>query len=144
MLTHRATVILPGAASGRLLRLQGPISFWGGVDPADGMLTDRTSSGFGAGIVGRVLMAPATRGSSSSSAVLLELLHRGIAPAAIVLGAVDAIVGLGILVAGEMGWPTIPLVVLDPGLQAAFTNGRMIRLEPDGQLVELLSDPDGV
>ena len=36
---------------------------------------------------------------------------------AIVLGRADAIVGLGVLVAREMGWATIPLVVMAPAEQ---------------------------
>ena len=62
-------------------------------------------------------------GSSSSSAVLLELLQGGHAPAAIVLGRMDAIVGLGILVAREMGWATIPLAVMAPSDQAKIADG---------------------
>lgn len=49
-------------------------------------------------------------GSSSSSAIMLELLRNGVAPAAIVLGSTDAILVLGILVAEELGYPSIPLV----------------------------------
>ena len=43
-------------------------------------------------------MVPEPRRSLSSRAAVLEPLNRGLAPAAIVLGAVDAIIGLGILV----------------------------------------------
>jgi predicted aconitase with swiveling domain len=52
-----------------------------------------------------VLFLPGTIGSSSASAVLLELVHAGIAPAAIVLHEPDAILLLGLIVAREMGWP---------------------------------------
>ena len=67
-------------------------------------------------------------GSSSSSAVLLELLHGGNAPAAIVLGQSDAIVGLGILVAREMGWATIPLTVMAPSEQAKIADGETMKI----------------
>ena len=52
--------------------------------------------------------------------MLLEVLHGDNAPAAIVLGRPDAIVGLGILVAREMGWRTIPLVVVAADEQAVI------------------------
>ena len=39
-----------------------------------------------------------------SSAVLLELIHRDIAPTAIVMREPDAILLLGVIVAREMGW----------------------------------------
>jgi predicted aconitase with swiveling domain len=131
----QACVVLPGIASGRVLRPAGPVSFWGGVDPATGCLTDPGSPHHGTCVAGRVMMLPATRGSSSSSAVLLQLLHAGLAPAALVLGTLDAILGLGILVAAEMGWPTIPLLTLPPDRQDLFHDGESVRIDPDGGIV---------
>ena len=61
---------------------------------------------------GTILAIPATVGSSSSSAILLELLRNGNAPAALILGQVDAILTLGVVVAREIGYPTIPVVEL--------------------------------
>ena len=51
-----------------------------------------------------MLFLPGTIGSSSASAVLLELVHDGRAPAALVLHEPDAILLLGLIVAREMGW----------------------------------------
>ncbi len=112
-------VLFDGEARGRVLRLSAPISFWGGIDPASAEIVDPRHPQCGACVRGRVLSLAATRGSSSSSAVLLELLYRRRAPAAIVLVEPDAILALGILVAREMGWPTIPLLQVDtPGFEA--------------------------
>jgi len=71
-------------------------------------------------------------GSSSSSAVLLELLHAGNAPVAIVLGRADAIVALGVLVAREMEWATIPLVVMAPAEQDKVTDGTVLKIGRGG------------
>ncbi len=130
-----ATVILPGTARGPVLRLRGPLSFWGGVDPARGVLTEPGTPHTGRSIAGSVLVVPETRGSSSSSAVMLELLHAGRAPAALVLDKADAIVGLGILVAAEMGWPTIPLLTLPRAQQASLDDGMMVTIGADGVIV---------
>ena len=119
------TPLLPGRAEGRVLKLP-RLSLWGGVDPATGRLTDPTLPHVGESVGGRVLMIAEPVGSSSSSAILLELLHAGNAPAAIVLGRADAIVGLGILVAREMGWPTIPLAIIPPRDQARITDGAVL------------------
>ena len=108
----RATPILPGTAAGPLFRLAEPLSFWGGVDPKTGRIIDPGCAAVGRSVAGTILAMPATRGSSSGSAVMLELLHAGLAPAALILGEIDAIIGLGILVAREMAWPTIPLLLL--------------------------------
>ena len=81
---------------GRVLKLPS-LSLWGGVDPFSGRLTDPALPHCGESVKDRVLMVGEPVGSSSSSAVLLELLHAGNAPVAIVLGRADAIVALGVL-----------------------------------------------
>ncbi len=125
-------ILLPGRAEGRVLKLP-RLSFWGGVDPFSGKLTDPALPHCGESVAGRVLMIAEPVGSSSSSAVLLELLHAGTAPAAIVLGRNDAIVGLGILVAREMGWATIPLLVMAPAEQEKIADGETMKI---GRTVE--------
>ena len=132
----KARVILPGAASGRALKVAA-LSFWGGVDPDTGALTDPSVAHHGERIAGRVLFVAEPRGSSSSSAVMLELLRNGHAPAAIVLGHVDAILGLGIVVAREMGWPAIPLYELAPQEMEAIDDGADIGIDADGRLSRL-------
>ena len=118
----KATVIHPGpgeaggvdegqpGAEGRLLVLDKPISFWGGVDPVTGQIHDPRHPRNGTRLGGRILVMERTIGSSSSSAVMLELLRNRVAPAAIALGRPDAILVLGLLVAEELGYDTIPVV----------------------------------
>lgn len=129
----RADVVQPGSASGRALKVPA-LSFWGGVDPATGRLTDPTLPGHGETIAGRVLVVAEPRGSSSSSAVMLELLRNGHAPAAVVLGRIDAILGLGIVVAREMDWPTIPLYRLSAALQEGIPDGAELDIRADGAI----------
>jgi predicted aconitase with swiveling domain len=128
-----AQPILAGRAGGPVLRLDHPLSFWGGVDPARGALLAPDGSA-GRSIAGTILMLPASIGSSSSSAVLLELLRNGRAPAALVLGRIDAILGLGILAAGEMGWTAIPLLVLGIDEQARFGQGELVEIGEAGTI----------
>jgi len=122
-LREAMTPVLPGNAAGRVLKLP-YLSMWGGIDPFTGRLTDPALPHCGESVKDRVLMIAEPVGSSSSSAVLLELLQAGHAPVAIVLGRMDAIVGLGILVAREMGWATIPLAVMAPSDQAKIADGQ--------------------
>jgi predicted aconitase with swiveling domain len=121
-------LMLAGAAEAPALKLP-TLSLWGGVDPFSGKLTDPALPHCGESVKGKVLMIAEPVGSSSSSAVLLELLRAGNAPAAIVLGRADAIVALGILVSREMGWATIPLAVMPPNEQARIADGAMVRVE---------------
>ena len=124
------TPLLPGSAQGRALKLPS-LSLWGGVDPFSGKLTDPALPHCGESVKDRVLMIGEPVGSSSSSAVLLELLHAGNAPVAIVLGRADAIVALGVLVAREMGWATIPLLVMAPSEQERIADGETMKIGQD-------------
>ena len=80
-----AAPLSPGAASAAPLRLDEPLSFWGGLDPATGRIIDRWHPQHGANVAGRVLMMPACRGSCSGSAALAEAIRAGVGPGAILL-----------------------------------------------------------
>jgi predicted aconitase with swiveling domain len=116
------TVLFPGDAEGALLALTAPLSFWGGVSPATGTIVDPRHPQRGASIAERILVVPEPIGSSSSSAVLLELIRVGRAPAGLVLGRADAILVVGCLAARELGW-LAPPVLLMPNC-AALSAGR--------------------
>lgn len=128
-------VLLAGAgpATGEVLALRRPISFWGGVDPKSGAIIDARHPDRGAVIAGRVLALPGTIGSSSASAVLLELVHAGHAPAALLMTEPDAILLLGLVVAREMGWP-IPSALRVPAAMQARLAGMTVTVSPDGTI----------
>jgi predicted aconitase with swiveling domain len=126
-------VLIDGAAAGPLLRLVEPISFWGGVDPATSRLTDPRHPQHGIAIAGTVLALAAMRGSSSSSAIMLELLARGIAPAALLLGEPDAILSLGVIVGREMGYKPIPVLAVTAAEQARLPQG-VLRIAQGGAI----------
>ncbi len=86
---------------------------------------------YGQDISGRVLLVPSTVGSSSAAAILLELVHRGRAPAALVLHEPDAILLLGLIVAKEMGWQTPMALRLDRGHFAALDR-KQLEISEDG------------
>lgn len=106
------TIMFPGEAEGPLLVLAEPLSFWGGVSWETGAITNVRHRQCGQVVSGTILVIPEPVGSSSSSAVLLELIRAGRAPAGIVLGRPDAILVVACLVAREMGWPAPPILLL--------------------------------
>jgi predicted aconitase with swiveling domain len=125
-------ILVPGTAGeGEALVLTAPISFWGGVDPKTGRIADVRHPQHGEVIAGRVLFLPGTIGSSSASAVLMELVHNGRAPAALVLHEPDAILLLGLIVAREMGWETPMAVRLDRGVFNTY-RGAAVTVASDG------------
>lgn len=90
-----------GQAQGEILKLTEPISFWGGVDPLTGLISDIHHPEFGKSVVGKVLALVASRGSSSGSYILMELMRAGLAPAAIVITEPDGVICTGVLVGQE-------------------------------------------
>jgi uncharacterized protein len=130
-------VLLPGDqdrdAEGVVLALSAPISFWGGVEPKTGDIIDARHPQRGACVAGRVLALPGTIGSSSASAVLLELVHAGKAPAAILMTEPDAILLLGLVVAREMGWATPPALRVGALDQRRLADRRVV-VDPHGRL----------
>lgn len=128
----RGEVLVAGSpGAGEALVLSAPISFWGGVDPKSGRIADVRHPEHGRVVAGTVLFLPGTIGSSSASAVLLELVHAGLAPAALVLHEPDAILLLGLVVAKEMGLRPPVAVGLGRDLFGRFA-GRRVRVEADG------------
>ncbi len=131
-MTIQGEVLLSGAAtSARGFALTAPISFWGGVDPRRGTIADPRHPEHGAEIAGTALMIPATVGSSSAAAILLELVHGGRAPAAVILHEPDAILLLGLIVAKEMGWSTPIALRLDRD-QFATLHGQQLEISEAG------------
>jgi predicted aconitase with swiveling domain len=127
-------VLLDGSAvEAPALTLTAPISFWGGVNPTTSEIADPRHPEYRHGIAGKALFVPATIGSSSASAILLELVHRGLAPAAIVLHQPDAILLLGLVVAREMGYVTPIAVKLDARYFAGL-NGQMVTITAEGRI----------
>ncbi|MBS3651135.1 DUF126 domain-containing protein [Pseudaminobacter sp. 19-2017] len=121
-----AEVLVAGEpGEGEALVLSAPISFWGGVDPISGTVADLRHPECGQTIAGKVLFLPGTIGSSSASAVLLELVRNGRAPAAIVMHEPDAILLLGLIVAKEMDWPAPIAVRLGRGCFGRFQGARV-------------------
>lgn len=127
------------SAHGRLLVLGKPLSFWGGIDPLTGEISDPRHPRYGDCVRGRILVMERTIGSSSSSAIMLELLRNDVAPAGVVIARPDAILVLGILVAHELGHPIIPMLRLgrsgvarlaEADGRPATLSGTKLRVDP--------------
>lgn len=135
---QNTAILFPGCAQAEALTLEAPLSFWGGVDQFSGNIIAVRHPQCGDNVAGRILFLPTPIGSSSSSAILLELIHGGFAPAGIILGEADAILVVGCLVARELGWDAPPILV-DPqiknnapptGTMIAIHEGRWVVARP--------------
>jgi uncharacterized protein len=123
---NEAVALARGRAEGEVLVLDEPLSFWGGVNPRTGELTDPHHPQRGENISGKVLVMPAGRGSSSSSSVLAEAIRAGTAPAAVVLREPDAILVLGALVARELYGTELPVVAAGSETYDGLATGMQV------------------
>ena len=131
----RGRAVIPGGAEGEALVSDEPLSFWGGYDYRTGEIIDRRHPLSGHIAAGRVMAVPFTRGSSTT-AVLLEAVRAGTAPAAILTTGIDAFFALASIVADEMYARPIPLIALEPGDFARLRTGARLTVHEDGTIVE--------
>jgi hypothetical protein len=117
----RALSIVPGSADGPVVAMAEGLSFWGGVDPADGRVIDVHHPSHGASLAGAVVLMPTSRGSCSGSGVLLELALAGQAPAALVFREAEDTLTLGAIVAAEMFGKAVPVLRLAEDAFAALS-----------------------
>lgn len=132
----RGTPIIRGAAEGQALVGHEPLSFWGGYDYHTGEIIDRRHSLSGKIAAGRILAVPFTRGSSTTTAVLLEAVRAGTAPVAILTTGVDSFFALASIVADEMYAKPIPIVALAPEEFATLQSGDRLRIAEDGEITK--------
>ena len=71
-----AKPLVHGRAAGNVVAANEPLSFWGGIDPASGVVIDQHHSLAGQTVAGQVLAISNGRGSCTGSQVLLELAVR--------------------------------------------------------------------
>ncbi|HEX9075969.1 MAG TPA: aconitase X, partial [Anaerolineae bacterium] len=121
-------VVIGGEAEGELLVSREPISFWGGYDYHTGEIIDRRHPLSGSSAAGRTLAVPFTRGSSTTTAVLLEAVRAGTAPAAIVTTGVDSFFALASIVADEMYGTPVPLLALPRDEFAKLVTGERFKI----------------
>ena len=132
--------LVPGAAEGAVLYTTEPLSFWGGYDAETGEIIDRRHPLCGETGAGRVMAIPATRGSSTTTAVLLEAIRRGTAPAAFLTRGPDTFLALAAIVAGQLYDRAPPVIALAPGDFEALQDLGTVRLDESGA-IRLPSDP---
>ncbi len=128
-------VLVAGEAQGEVLVSNEPLSFWGGYDQNTGEIIDRRHPLSGQNGAGRVLALPASRGSSTTTAVLLEAVRRGTAPAAIITTCVDHFFALASIVADEMYGRPFPVVAISDAEFSSLQNGLRIEISRTGNLL---------
>lgn len=128
----RGEPLVDGAATGEIIRLDQALSFWGGFDPARGVIIDQAHPQVGQSLVGKIVLMPGSRGSSGTPGVLGESIRRGTGPAALIITTADRNVLAGALVARTLyntDCPVIRVESLD-----AFDGASHLTITSDGTI----------
>jgi len=129
-----ARPIVAGAAEGEALVSADALSFWGGYDFTTGTIIDRNHSLAGVCAAGRILAVPFSKGSSTTTAVLLEAVRAGTAPAALLTTGVDSFFALASIAADVMYGKPFPVLALEPAEFARLETGMLLVIERDGTI----------
>jgi predicted aconitase with swiveling domain len=124
--------VVPGDAGGQALSADVPLSFWGGFDPETGQIIDQRHPLAGEIATDRVLVIPSGRGSCSGSGVLLEAIHNGTAPAAIITSRIDHIISLGGILGEELYARHPAIVVVSDEERRKIASGDAVAVAADG------------
>jgi len=130
-------IVVAGRAEGDALVTSEPLSFWGGYDFHTGAIIDRHHPLAGVHAAGRVLVVPFSKGSSTTTAVLLEAVRAGTAPAAILTTGVDAFFALASIVADVMYGKSFPVIALEPADFGTLRTGERLSVSDDGTIRRL-------
>lgn len=125
---------IPGTASGTALATSEPLSFWGGYDWKTGEIIDRRHPLSGMIAKDKILVVPFTRGSSTTTAVLLEAIRARTAPKAIITTAADFFFALASVVADELYNLPIPLIAVSENDFGQIKTDDRIEIDFEGAI----------
>ncbi|MBV9383265.1 MAG: DUF126 domain-containing protein [Streptosporangiaceae bacterium] len=120
----RGRVVVPGACEGEALVSHEPISGWGGIDPARGVIIEPRHELNGACFTGKVLVFPSAKGSSGWSGFFQSARLLGTAPIGMIIARISTKSALGAVVT------RVPAVTdLDADPCEAIATGDRVRID---------------
>lgn len=124
--------VMGGKAEGEALVSTEPVSFYGGVDPVTGCVTEPGHCCCGENITGKIFVFPTGKGSTVGSYVIYRMKKLGTAPAAIINVETEAILATGCVISD------IPLVdMLDHDPVEIIKTGMHVKVDADMGKVEI-------
>jgi predicted aconitase with swiveling domain len=94
----KGRIIFKGKAQGEALVTQMPISFYGGVDPNTGVVTEKGHQLNGQSVKGKILVFPQGKGSTVGSYTLYRMKKNGVAPAGMINKECETIIAVGAII----------------------------------------------
>ena len=124
--------ICSGIGEGEALVTQQGISFWGGVDPMTGIVTEVGHELCGTKLTDKILILPALKGSAGGMWIIIRLAKNKTGPKAIIVPKADTILVGSVIMAGI---PTVDALSVNP--LEVFKNGDWLKVDGANGTVEL-------
>ncbi|MCW3133331.1 MAG: DUF126 domain-containing protein [Methanophagales archaeon] len=125
--------ISKGVATGEALISKQKISFLGAVDPATGIIVDKSLDVYGKEITNRILIFPGGKGSTVGSYIIYLLKKHGKSPCAMISHRADTIVAVGAIIA-EI--PVVDSLEIDPIEGELIQDGQEVLVNGTGGYIE--------
>ena len=119
----KGRIVYKGKAEGEALVTSQPISFYGGVDPATGIVIEKGHELQGQSIKDKILVFPTGKGSTVGSYTLYRMKKNGTAPIGMINGECETVVAVGAIIS------EIPCV--DKIDISKLKTGGRVRIEKD-------------
>ena len=119
----KGRIIYKGKAEGEALVTTQPISFYGGVDPNTGVVTEKGHELQGQSVKGKILVFPQGKGSTVGSYTLYRMKKNGVAPAGMINKECETIIAVGAIIS-EI--PTIDKIDI-----TQIKTGSRVKIEND-------------
>jgi predicted aconitase with swiveling domain len=126
----KGRVIVAGRCKAEALVSAKPISFLGGVDPADGKIIEKGHDLCGLCVKGKILCFPHGHGSTVGSYVIYSLAKKGTAPKALVNETADPVVVVGAIIAD--------LPMIDQVEIKRIRTGDLVEVDGDRGIIRIL------
>ncbi|MCL6449943.1 MAG: DUF126 domain-containing protein [Acetobacteraceae bacterium] len=135
----RGRPVSDGIARAQAVVTRQPFMFSHGLDPASGIVIDRSHELYGRLVRGSVLVFPRGVGSTSAGMWLLEAVLQGNAPAALVMEEIDPVLAMGALFARLFFQRSLPVVdKIRPAALLAIRTGDWVEVDGGAGMVRLL------
>ena len=109
--------IFKGKVTGEALVTKDSISFYGGVDPENGVVVEKGHELEGKNINGKILVFPSGKGSTVGSYVIYQMAKTGKGPKALILNDCEAIVAVGAIISELPCVDQIDVSKIETGMQ---------------------------
>ena len=132
MIVLHGRKVVPGVAAGEALVSHETVSGWGGIDPAQGIVTERRHELCGQSFAGKILVFPGAKGSSGWASFFQSTRLMGTAPLGMIFMTMSTKVALGAVVT------RVPSVTaLEPDPLETIVTGDWVRIDADSGTVEI-------